>query len=346
MSQEWALQDALKYFQEDPEIKEVLTPSEFRSLSNPNTEFLKLLRTALEYQGFDPKVIMRQLIRSRKAYEAMRREKVEWDLSNVNDDFKITVNTRVADKFSNQESLSKDLEFLIMMFLLRNNHISKIIKKSVAGLSDILEMLKEKYDINDENRASGTSLGSKDITLPRITGVVPAVAVKMFHQGIVKEIVPFRSIPGTSLFNLAAGSEADVSQVQSEPRDMTHAICCPFLPSLHPKATADGSHIHALQLFVAIKLDDIIHKKEKDFTNLSDLITYYRAGYDSAATPETTRVEVMRKIGLMSNSSTRFTADALSISKACLEALKGMRTDDPNHRDMIEIADSGKVPDF
>lgn len=54
-------------------------------------------------------------------------------------------------------------------------------------------------------------------------------------------------------------------------------------------------HIHALMLYVAVKLDDIIHKKEKNFTSLEDLVTYYKAGYQSPATPERSRLEVFKK---------------------------------------------------
>lgn len=78
----------------------------------------------------------------------------------------MTSNSKPAECFSNEEQLSGDLEFLIMMFLLRNNHISKIISKSLTGLDSILEMLKEKYDINDETRKSGTALVNEIIPLP------------------------------------------------------------------------------------------------------------------------------------------------------------------------------------
>lgn len=78
MENMWALSDVLKYFQEDPEEKETLTDREFRSIINPDKDFLTLLKTALEYQGFDPRIIMRQLVRNRKSYMAQKRSKLEW----------------------------------------------------------------------------------------------------------------------------------------------------------------------------------------------------------------------------------------------------------------------------
>ncbi|CAH0730227.1 unnamed protein product, partial [Brenthis ino] len=165
-------QDCKNYFHEDPEIKAGFSEAEFSKAFNPDSEFLRVLKSALEYQGFDPKVILRQLLRNRNSFLKGERELKEWDLSNVSDDFAVKDDTAEINKFSNKGPLSKDIAFLIIMFLLRNKHISKIIKKLISGISEILEMLKEKYEIKDEVRASGTSLNSKDITLPRIAGVI------------------------------------------------------------------------------------------------------------------------------------------------------------------------------
>lgn len=345
MSDTWALSDVLKYFQEDPEIKRDLNASEFEHLINPNSEFLTTLKSALEYQGFDPKIVMRQIIRNRHSYEAQKKPLEKWDLSNVGDDFRYRDGTSDVNKFSNYESLSRDLNFLIMMFLLRNNHISKIIQKSIQGLSSILEMLKEKYDINDEVRKSGTALGSKDVTLPRMAGILPSVAVYMFHQRAVKEIVPFATIPGVAeIQDDGAGSSTALIGIQTE-SSLSHAICCPFLPSLHPKTKPGQAHLHALMLYVAIRLDDTIHKKEKNFTPLSDLLTYYKAGYESPATPNKARIEVCRKVELMSRNSSEFRTEAIKISLECFKALKEMRVDDSHHTVMMEAARTGVLPE-
>uniref|UniRef100_S4PH54 Uncharacterized protein n=1 Tax=Pararge aegeria TaxID=116150 RepID=S4PH54_9NEOP len=345
MSSIWALSDVLKYFQEDSEVRDVLTDAEFENLVNPDPEFLSTLKNALEYQGFDPRVVMRQIVRNRQSYETLRKPIMEWDLSNVHDDFRIRPDTTEANRFTNIESLSRDLNFLIMMFLLRNNHISKIIQKSIQGLSSILEMLKEKYDINDEIRRSGTALGSKDVTLPRMAGVLPSVAVYMFHQRAVKEIVPYSTIPGvTDSTDVDTDASTSAAGVQTDSH-MTHAICCPFLPSLHPKIKPGQKHLHALMLYVAIRLDDIIHKKEKNFTPLSDLMTYYKAGYESPATPEKSRVEVCKKIGLITRVGNDFHSESLRITQQCYQVLKGMRTEDPHHAVMLETARTGVLPE-
>lgn len=345
MSQDWALSDVLKYFQEDPEVGRTLNAEEFKGLVNPDADFLKVLKSALEYQGFDPRVVMRQIIRNRNAYISLKKPQMLWDLSNVNDDFAIKRDTTAGNRFSNEESLSRDLTFLIMMFLLRNNHISKIIQKSIQGLSAILEMLKEKYDINDEVRASGTALGSKDVTLPRMAGVLPSVAVHMFHSKAVKEIVPYSSIPGIAEPSERVEEVSGTSSGVVTDKDISHAICCPFLPSLHPKTKLGQSHLHALMLYVAIKMDDTIHKKEKNFTPLGDLMTYYKAGFDSPATPDKARIEVMRKVGLMSRNGIEFNLEVLQVTQACFLALKTIRSDDPYHSVLLSAAKTGILPE-
>lgn len=316
------MEAVVRYFRSDQEIADELSEADFSNIFNPSTHFLRLIRTAIEYQGFDPKVILRQLVRNKKTYDSMDHALLQWDMANVDDDFVIRDDTRMEDRFTNREKMTRDVSFLILLFLSRNNHISKIIKKAREGLSNVLDMLKEKYDINDDTRASGTQLGSSIVTLPRITGVFPAVAVRLFHQRAVKEIVLFESIPMTS--------EA-----------ISRGICCPFLPSTHPRDLRKGNHIHGLMLYVSVSLDDIIHRKEKAYTSLDNLISYYRAGYESAAMPEKSRLEVFSRIGLLSTGTTDFIDQVKVCNAACIEKLKDMRSSDPDHSRLMRIANTG-----
>ncbi|CAH2088640.1 unnamed protein product [Euphydryas editha] len=174
---------------------------------------------------------------------------------------------------------------------------------------------------------------------------MPAVAVKLFHLRVVKETVPFLTIPGIKYDeDSTAGSDVELAEASgSRISDITHAICCPFLPSLHPRAAKGPPHIHGIMIFVAIKLDEIIHRKEKDFTDLEDLMTYYRAGYDSPMTPESTRIEVMRKIGLIEKGKHEFCAEAKRVNKACTRALEELRREDPFHGTLLTMARSGAI---
>lgn len=243
MADFWKLEDIVAYFTDDPEIAESLTDADKDRFSNPDAAFINLLQNALQYQGFDPKTILRQMVRRNAQYHRDHKEENKWDLSNINDDFKWTVNSVPANAFTNHESVTKDAHMLIFTFLLRCNHIGKIIDKSLPGVKDILEMLRMKYDINDDVRASGTSLSANDITLPRVAGTMPTVAVKLFHQRSVKETVQYLSIPGVQYEEQQGESSGSpsTSGPTIKTRKITHAICCPFLPLLHPM-TSLGLH--------------------------------------------------------------------------------------------------------
>lgn len=332
----WTLPELVDYFRADAEIAENLTLDDFNNILNYSPDWIKLVRTALEYQGFDPRVILSQMIRNRKSYESQRMQRVEWDLRNVGDDLKVTATSANSDKFSNEESLARDANFLITVFLSRNNHISKIVQKSRGGVEDILSMLKEKYNINDDSHSSGTSLESRMITLPRIAGVFPGTAVRMFHDKVVKEIVTHESFPGLN-------------------KPDTHAICCPFLPSVCPFGLLDneGNNFHSVMIWTAIKLDEIIHRKDKNFTPLIELLGYYRAGYQSAAVPEKSRVAIFKHIGLITVEVKRGEADALVLSNsakalahACYSSIGQIRVEDENHDLVMKIAKSGDMTLF
>lgn len=332
----WSLPEVIEYFRSDKEIADEISVEEFKEIINVQADWVKLVRTALEYQGFDPRVILSQLIRNRKSYEAQKPALSKWDLANVGDDLKWTSASEEKNKFTNMESIAKDVNFMITVFLARNNHIGKIIKKARGGVEDILNMLKEKYVIDDETHRSGTSLESRTITLPRIAGVFPGTAVRMFHEKTVKEIVTYETFPGT---------------VKPE----THAICCPLLPSVCPTSltTAKGGQFHSTMIWTAIKLDEIIHRKDKELTPLIDLLGYYRAGFQSTAMPEKARMTIFQKLDLITikkitknEEEAVLTDQAKALAANCYSLLGQMRTEDENHDLMMKVAKTGDMTLF
>lgn len=187
-----------QYFRTDPDLDRDVSVADFNEIFNPNAAFITLFNRALEYQGFDPKIVLKQMCHNAAAYRDANPGVQAWDMSNVNNDFVTTATTVAGNRFTNAEKLPRDVSVLVLMFLTRNSHISKIIKKSRSEIADILEMLKEKYDINDETRSSGTQIGATDVTLPRIAAIFPATAARYFHMKVVKEIVPFATIPSSA----------------------------------------------------------------------------------------------------------------------------------------------------
>lgn len=327
-SSAWSLPEVVDYFLADPEISENIDRKDLHDIVNVKADWVKLVRTALEYQGFDPRVILAQLLRHRKTFITAKNALVEWDLSNVGGGLACTSGTIAANKFSNQESLAKDINFLIKVFLARNNHIGKILKNARTGVDDILNMLKEKYMIDDEMH-----LNSRTITLPRIAGVFPGTAVRMFHDKTVKEIVPYDLFPGPN-------------------KPGTHAICCPLLPSVCPTSltAATGDNFHSVMLWTAIKLDDIIHRREKDTTPIIELLGYYRAGYQSAAVPEKSKVSIFRHVDLIvekkgdkGETIINLTTEAKALSSSCFTQLGSMRRDDEHHDLLIKVAKNGDM---
>lgn len=240
----WHFQAIVDYSRADNEIAAALTVEDLNDLTNPNSSWLIVLKYqdslggALEYQGFDPIVIIKAMLAAKKSYDDSRRELVQWDLSNMNGGLAASAGTTAGNKYSNQECFVKDVQFLVTVYLTRNNHFSKINKKSRAGISDILATLQTKYGIDDEVHESGTPLSSIAITLPRITGCFPTVACPMFHEGIGK--LAFGSLPHTS------GS-----------RELSRAVVCSLLPSCTPKELVKkvGGNIHPLMVYVAVNND-------------------------------------------------------------------------------------------
>ncbi|CAH2088655.1 unnamed protein product [Euphydryas editha] len=140
-SDTWNLTDVINYYLDDVEIAEGISKDDLQALHNPYTEFL---RGALEYQGFNPKAILKEMIKRRNFFLAAKKPNMVWDLTNRDDEFKETPSSKPENLLHSNGPLVKDIEILIFMFLHRNNHIGKIIKKSLPGIATIFDP-KEKF---------------------------------------------------------------------------------------------------------------------------------------------------------------------------------------------------------
>lgn len=254
----WNFQAVIDYYRTDADLHDDITVAGFTELLSGAHTWSVLIKKALEYQGFDPMVIVRAMSQAGKAYKAAKRPLQQWDLSNVAGDLAWTADSEYDNKYSNEETFLKDVQFLITMFLTRNNHFDKVTRKSRGGVGAILDMLKAKYNIDDGQHGPGVALDSATITLPRITGCFPTVACRMFHDGVAKQIVPFSSLPHIP-----------------ESVNLSKALVCPFMASCVPKSIIekDQQNIHPVLILVAIRLDDVIHKKEQNFTHIRDIVT-------------------------------------------------------------------------
>lgn len=312
----WALESVIDYYLSDPDIAADLTRPDFNGLLSIETEWVNVIKKALEYQGFDPIVIIKTMINNKKAFIAKKTQMRKYDMTNISGDFEVKSNSLDKNIISNDSPMMRDVVVLLMVFQARSSHISKVLKKSYSSMADVLGLLIEKYDINDDVRASGTQMGSKVVTLPRIAACFPSTAVTLFHYKKAKFIVPQSSFPDCE------GLE-----------NLSPAICCPLLVSVCPDSILkkDGNNLHPLMFWLAVKVDDVIHRKEKNYTDLNELLQYYKASYKSNATPEKARLEMFCHLGFMNTASTDFKPALIRLATKCMDELTGMRRDDPDH---------------
>lgn len=78
---------------------------------------------------------------------------------------------------------------------------------------------------------------------------------------------------------------------------------------------------------------------------MEDLATFYKAEFQSPATPEKSRIEVFRKIGIVPDGTTGITPDALAVNKKFYEALEGIRVDGPYNDTFLSMASTGNIAD-
>lgn len=134
------------------------------------------------------------------------------------------------------------------MFITRRTAFEKILRKSNDVMKNIMNMYRQKYNINVTKRAPGSQLDSKTITIPRIAACFPAITVGLFHHGIGRSIIdPEVLFPGL------------------EPRALFSTMIGSMIP------VRDNAPL-AVLLSIAVRNDDILHQIDRK-TGLSALYT-------------------------------------------------------------------------
>ncbi|CAH2088833.1 unnamed protein product [Euphydryas editha] len=80
----------------------------FYSLNNSSEEYLKVLKGAHEYHGFNPKAILKEMIR-RKSFLDIKRPEIKWDLTNREEEFRVKNDSEPENILSSNEPLTKDI---------------------------------------------------------------------------------------------------------------------------------------------------------------------------------------------------------------------------------------------
>ncbi|XP_020295066.1 uncharacterized protein LOC109860410 isoform X2 [Pseudomyrmex gracilis] len=165
---------------------------------------------ACRYQGFDPSVLLKRLIRFWR--ESMRQPLVTYQLRYEEAGHKETWD------YNNHENLISDITFLVLIFLNRGAVISKIIKKSSRDFTNVLRMLVAKYNIRaneeSEKRRRTDDSGPEIITLPRIAACFCQITTELYHRDFGRAIASFtefRQVP-LAIFSPMLALEGNSSQ--------------------------------------------------------------------------------------------------------------------------------------
>lgn len=306
--------DIIAYLKTAPVIKEWLEKDgETEGLKTLTDEDLMNWSGALQYKGFSIINIITLIKKSHDDYMNSNSGSVqEFPISFI------AGGVQKQFKYSNLEKLSKDIQMLITLFMVRGNNFDKIKDKSLGNMSDLINCLIEKLSIDTEQHAPNTSLDPNLITLPRICACFPVIACNIQEKAVAKTVCTLQDL----------GIEGAVSSV----------ILTPFFTSCIPRSSivVGESNMHILFFIVHIVVDDVLHRKKHDFTDLQTMLQYYQASYDSPAVPQKSRLAYCRVKGLLIEGSNRFIGPLTTAQQTAVDVITSLRPNDKYLRSTIE----------
>nr|AOY18787.1 nucleocapsid protein [Bunyavirus sp.] len=260
-------------------------------------------QAAMQYQGFDVKMLLKAIKRARDAYA----EPEESWTCNLGGGRQVT--------FRNDWGVFKDLACLLMLFSYRGSTWEKVRTKSLPAVQSWMDAMRTKYNIDIRKRESGASLAPDIITLPRMAACFPAEVATHFHKGFGR---PLYSV--TDLHLPEATSKAV----------LTSAVVA-LLP---PDWVTAANGIHLVFFCGSVLADDILHATNHK-TTLSSMFTYYSASYKSPACPVAHRIKAMKRFGLCNNAATAFSANLIAAINDCELKVREKRPADPSLENVI-----------
>lgn len=300
------------WLNDDPDIKAWLTDAELNVLKTTEDATLKLWKALTQYQGFDIKHIIRKMIINRKSYEASA---IRLDTS-----IALTVNGKTENfAYTNLETMASDIKFLIFLFAARGSKWEKFTSKSYKEVNTIMDWMASKYQLDKKVNDPNAALGPDIITIPRIAACFPAVICDYFHKGYGKCLLTYDDLGLPDHLKVSA------------------SLLCPFTNAMIPSTWCNGiTSPHIMFFLVHVIVDDVIHKKKEDYTNLIDIFSYYSASYNSPGTPLRSRVAFMTKIGFVNAQKDGFPDDLAILQPALETILSGLRPQDKNLKTVIK----------
>jgi len=301
----------ITWLRQDREIAEWLTEAEAAILECDRLQDLPVWKGVLTYQGFDIKRILRNMRESFKTYMELSEPREET--------IDIVVHGRkIAFRYTNRESMVKDIEFLIFFFAEGGPTNTKYTAKSHKDISTITNWLIEKYKINITVNLPLTAIGPDVVTIPRIVACFPGKICEFFHRGYGNALVSFLEL------NIR------------NPENLSRCILCPHFTALLPtELMRISTDMHVISFLVHIIVDDVLHKKKGNYTPLENIYTRYAAEYHTPATPQDARVTFCRRMGLLTHDGRHFINQITDQTQWCLERIRVLRPNDPRLEQVI-----------
>nr|QWX94188.1 putative nucleocapsid protein [Gonipterus platensis bunyan-like virus] len=299
--------DIVTYLKSDDAVKVWLeSDEEAKDLEAVTREDIADWTELFTYKGFNVLRILRLIKSHHDAYMA--------DSQNALTDYKykiIVKGVEVERIYTNKEKLHKDIQFLITLFVVRGNNTKRVLEKANPDLSAIIEMLKEKLHLDVDSHQANAALDDKTITIPRICACFPTITCNLYNSGVGKYLLTLQQM----------GLDNTVSK----------AVLTPFFTSCIPHKFINKVDNENLLFFIShIIVDDVIHKKDKSFTDLTVMLAYYKAAYGSPGTPQTSREKFMKVLNLADQTGATFNQKVRTAAVTAEVKIRQLRPDDPN----------------
>lgn len=304
--------DVLAYFRTDTDLSTWLTNEELGHLVHQAAEVLAAWKEVTEYQGFNAKELLKIMRRSYDAYIADAQEESEIINYRYHD-------TDMTLTFSNKQPMMTDVGFLIHVFAVRGNVWDKIMRKSTGQLKTILGWMKEKYNIDTTTRDPNTALASNVVTVPRMAACFPIKICDFYSMGVGKLLCGHYDI------GVDVNAQFDLS------------IFCSFFPAMVTvEVSKNNPGIHLLLGLIAIVNDNVLHKKDKKYTDLDQILSYYQASYNSPVMPQSSRDRFLRKKRLIEPGSSKLIETLNGALSGATARITNLRPSDPSLNKVLE----------
>lgn len=276
------------WISDDAAIAAWLNQAQKDVLTNAQVAELPIWRDFMRFQGFDIKRIIRNMITRRAAYVATA----------PNTEIRKVLTEQpqqVVFSYFPHATLAQDIELIIFLFAERGNTIRKIEAKSFPELRKVIDVLIAKYDLDVTPHPAGDALEPDVVSIARVVACFPIKICEYFHRGYGKLLCQPREIGFAATDNI------------------TKSVCCPHLVAMLPTAALRTTpRVHVIVFLCHLRVDEVIHRKDRRFTATDTMLTYYKAEFRTPITNQASRLGFCRMAGLVNADDDNFTNPVLA----------------------------------